>query len=145
MVGTMRIAGAHTPNHLPEHEHKEQEENARYLENEDAADAAERAHKATQSPGDIGCCFSCLPSRIALSPRPADTCNRDRLRSSRARIANGTRQALPRQAPRHAKPNSQHPANGLRSHPVYDGSSDGRSPLPGKLGNPAVALPAPRH
>ena len=143
MIGPLGVIAAHAPGHLPENQHKKQEEDACNLKHEDAADAAKRAHKAAQPTAHLDRCLSCLASHIALSSRSAYTGNRHGPRS--AGIVGGAGQALPGQPSGHAKSYSQHPANGLRSHPVYDGSSEGQSPLPGNPGIAPVALLPPPH
>ncbi len=125
MIRSMRVTQARTPDHLSEDEHEEQEEDARHFEHNDAADAGKWTDKAPYSPPNIGGYLSGLSSRISLNSRPTHSGNRDRPCRSSTRIGSGSGQPLPGKPSCHAKPHPQHSANGLRSHPVYDGSSEG--------------------
>jgi len=120
----LSVIGAHAPGHLPKDQHKQQEEDAGYLEHEDSADPAKRTNKAAQATGDVGRGFAGLASFDSLGRPNANSRSRTGGRS--ARVCSGAGQALPCHSPRDTKSHAQHSANGLRFHPVYDGSSDGK-------------------
>ena len=145
MIRTVRIAQASHPYHLPENQHKKQEKYSRHLEHDDATHAAERAHKTAQATSHIGGYFSSLSSHIPLSCRSFQSLDGGRPGSPRVCSTARSRQLLPRQPSCHAKSDSQYPANSLRSHPVYDGSSEGHSATFRDCLSPAVAVPSLQH
>lgn len=121
MVGPVRITGADAPGHLPEDQHKEQEEDPRHFQDEDSAHALKGAQKPPDSAGYACCCLARLSPCTVLDSRGGSNRNRS---CCRVRVSTGTGQALPGHSSRNTKPRPQHSANGLRFHPVYDGSSD---------------------
>lgn len=129
MVGPVCVAQARTPQGRRKGQHRQQKEDAGHLQPQDAAYAAKRAQKTAN------------PLRYSSpGPRRGPPCSLRRCSSGISRAVSGGRgglrnclwrcglrsgrQALAGNASGHAQTDAQGAANGLRSHPVYDGSSD---------------------
>lgn len=115
MIGAVVPTGACLPELRSEDENRQQKEDARDLEPENAPYAAKRAQKAANSLGNAATgaadglpCGSSLPCNRCV---PCGRC-----RWARELPASGTAG--------NANSNAQCAANGLRFHSVYDGNSD---------------------
>lgn len=117
MIRSVNVLSMQLPRPVSEHDYKEEEEDAGDFQHDDAAHAPQRAEESTESLRRSSGSASHLASAGAIGSRPADSCYRDR---STARCSGDS---LTCEASRNAKRNAQHPANGLRSHAVYDGNS----------------------
>jgi hypothetical protein len=111
-------AGAVAPHCRSEDQYRQQEENANDFQPESAANFAKRAEKATDTARYISTGLACSGAGTAMR------CFANLL--IRLRMGNSvcvTCHALAGHAARHAQSDTQGAAYGLRSHPVYDGSS----------------------
>lgn len=128
MVGAVQTAGVGAPHHLSEDQHEDKEENSDHFQEDDVPHPAKRfeksAHAARQASrgtarGAAGRSPGGRTIRGIDRQRPGSGSTR-RITGRRLR---GASQVLPGHAAGHANANSQYPADGLRFHTRYDGSS----------------------
>ena len=126
MLRPPRVVRPQPPAPVGKDHPKQDEERSRDLQEQDSPDPAEWPEKPARA---LGKPVPYCPGIHAGRPRsglfrglagawPAHSRHCDRRRSGAA-----AREALARHASRHAEPNAQYPANGLRFHSVYDGNS----------------------
>lgn len=124
MVGAVRIAEPRAPEGGCENHRRQQKKHSRNLKPQNATHAAKRAQKPAD-PGGHSLADSRRSLRRYRSGSPCSIC-RDSLRLCNRLISGRLRpgcQPLAGDASGNAEPDAQSPADGLRSHPVYDGSS----------------------
>jgi hypothetical protein len=114
MIRPMRPAHARPPKHRAENEHRQREEHACNLKPHNSAYAPKRLEKSPHAASRPSRCLARnLPGCAALR----GTRHRDRASGNRICRRLGTgRHALPGNAPGHAQPNAQCPADVLRFH-----------------------------
>ena len=123
MIGTVSPACPHTPQGGRKGDYREQEECAHNLQPDDAAYTAEGAEKTAYT-------FSNIAGRdfgTRRRSRGIGTLNgrvSDGLRLRGACSLRTVCNVLPGHAAGYANSYAQNPANGLRFHSIYDGSSD---------------------
>jgi len=121
MVWSVRIAEPGAPHRWGKNDSRQQEKDAGNLKPQNPADAPERAQKTTDSPSNAlagtlrG--LDCGAHRIACCGRVGNP------NSLYCRRLSAGSQPLAGEASGYAKPDAKSPADGLRSHPIYDGSS----------------------
>jgi hypothetical protein len=124
VLGAMRILRVQLPGPVAEHQHEKEEEHAGHFEEDNAAHPAERPEESAEALREAAADRARGPSRLARADatgsRAAHTGHRHRGRCRPSAAC----QALTCHSPRNAESDTQNPANGLRSHPVYDGSSE---------------------
>lgn len=121
MIGAVQVAGAGAPDHLPEDQNKDKEEDTDHFKEEyfsyPAEGFEESTHATRQASGRTACGLSCcaLGSGSTHSidgHRPRSRCSRriaGRSLSTACKVLSG-------HAARHANADSQHPTDGLRFH-----------------------------
>lgn len=123
MVGAVAIISAKLPGPVAEDHHEEEEEDPGYFEEDAAADAAEGFEESAYAPGDAAaddCGVSAdLAGGAAGDAGTAASRDRDGGRSRNAAAG----EPLTGHASCNAEANSENPANGLRFHTVYHGTS----------------------
>lgn len=127
MVWAVRPACSHAPQVRGKDDHRQEEEDARHLEPDDAADAPKRPQEPADALGDGFSRRNNGASRsrsgILNGIRGWSRLSGDLPLGRRCGLPRAS-QLLPRHAPRDAQPDTQGSPNGLWSHSVYDGSSD---------------------
>lgn len=116
MIGTLQVAGMGAPSGLPEDQHKNEEEDAGDLEEDNVAHSAEWLEEPAHAPREAPCSSACLPG-CRLGPRGAPAFDGDRPGNVRVagRLSAGG-QPLAGHASCDAHPDPQHPPDGLRFH-----------------------------
>jgi hypothetical protein len=121
VIGTVGPTGPHAPKVWGKDDYRQQKEDSGYLEPDNAAHAAEGAQKAAHAARNAA---AGLPDRLPGSPASnVGSCDRLCLRRAGCGLC-AARQVLACNAARNAQSNAQGAAYSLRSHSVYDGSSD---------------------
>ena len=135
VIGAVRPTGPHAPEIRRKNDHRQQEEDACHFEPNDAAHASEGSKKAAHAACHAstrfhGCSRGVLRSRLNANCR---ICNRLSLRYvlrlvlRRHRRFHRSGHSLAHHFAGDAQPGAKDASNDLRSHSVYDGSSDAGS------------------
>jgi len=125
MVGSLGPAHAGSPCRGSKHQHRQQEKDARDLKPKNTAHAAKGAQKAAHALHNAA---ACAHPGLAAGLHRRTNLRLGARRTPRLGRFCGASQPLRGNPARYAKPDAESPADGLRSHPVYDGSSDPRQP-----------------
>lgn len=126
MVGAMQIAGPRAPHKLTEHDNEKEEEDGDDFKEKNVAEAVEWPDKPAQPACKTTGTLSRRPPDCAALSLPANSW--DGHWPSRRPIRNSltASQSLTGHFSCYAHADAESPADGLRSHTDYDGSSDNR-------------------
>jgi hypothetical protein len=125
VIGAVSPTGSHAPQVWGKHNDRQKEEDAGNFEPQNAADPAKGAQKAAHAAGD-----SSLPGLARGLPDSFSSmllgvaCGRLGLERLRGGGLRGSRQPLARHLAGNAQSRTENAAYSLRSHTIYDGSSD---------------------
>lgn len=126
MVWSMRIAESGAPHGWSKDDGRQQEKDAGNLEPQNPAHAAKRAEETSDSlSNSLAGALRSLHRGTHRIARRRTACRRCAGRPNSlccSRLSAG-RHSLAGETSGDAKPDAESPADGLRSHPVYDGSS----------------------
>jgi hypothetical protein len=124
VVGGVRVVDARPPERGAKHNDRQEEENSRNLEPEDAAYPAKWLEEPTDTlAGDTSCLGSDLARCKPGIPTQGGARGLGWTLRNPCRRRRGSGDALPGNATCHAHANPQGAPNDSRLHPIYDGSS----------------------